>query len=96
MYISINHRTEKFLAGNYKSFTIGVCFTAQVQGITEVLALGFYDKLLGGKTYSIHQVDETIKHELAHMIADLRYNDSCKHDERFMAVVQEIGGEPNQ
>lgn len=128
MYISINHRTEKFLEENFKVFTIeefiehvqaiaqsvgvevlpeiyfykendgtvGVCFSDRKVGNTEIIALAFYDKLLDGKSYTIHQVNETIRHELAHLIADLRYNDNCGHDERFMNVVREIGGEPSE
>jgi len=57
----------------------------------------FYDKkLLNGKDYTISDVEEVIKHELAHYIADSRYKVNCHHDIRWKKVAKEIGCSPSE
>jgi hypothetical protein len=128
MYISLNHKTERFMEENYRAFdeqefieyvsslakkigitdlpeihfyeetdgAVGACVSSHFLGKTKVYALAYYKKVLDGKSFSLYQIDEIIKHELAHMIANIRYNEDCGHDERFMKVVREIGGEPSE
>jgi predicted SprT family Zn-dependent metalloprotease len=75
---------------------LGVCVSEKIRGKVQIVALAFHEDLRNGENFSIHQINEAIKHELAHMIANLRHNELCGHDERFMTVVREIGGEPSQ
>lgn len=35
--------------------------------------------------------EQTVLHEIAHAIANKKYNDDCGHDERFKEVCEEIG-----
>lgn len=53
--------------------------------------LFFSEDILKGKIFTVFDVEEIIKHELAHYIANTRYNTSCGHDKLWQKVAKEIG-----
>jgi len=51
--------------------------------------LGFNRDVLNGG-YTEEEINQIIRHELAHAIANERYNDECSHDDRWKEVCNEI------
>lgn len=53
--------------------------------------LSFNKNLLDGQTYVLSQVQDTIIHELAHMVAYRKYKVDCDHDERWKEIAINFG-----
>lgn len=51
----------------------------------------FNSKLLDGKTYTINQINEAVKHELAHFVVYKKYKTDCGHDSRWQSIAKEFG-----
>lgn len=51
----------------------------------------FRQELLDGKSHCIEEIKDIILHELAHALADKKYQTNCEHDDRWIAVCKEIG-----
>lgn len=73
----------------------GQCLISTIGDSHIPSALLFDIKVLSGDEYSIHQIDEIIRHELAHVIATRRFNIDCGHDSRWQEVARELGCPPS-
>lgn len=73
----------------------GFCAINNLDGEYVIDEFGFKKSILYGQEFSIYQVEEIIRHEIAHAIATLRYNDDCDHDLRWIGVAEELGCEPS-
>lgn len=65
------------------------CFTRVVNGKHVPVKLDFGKIILNVQDYEIFK--QIVLHELAHAIANRRYQDNCNHDSRFKRVCKEIG-----
>jgi predicted SprT family Zn-dependent metalloprotease len=68
---------------------IARCFTKVVRGKHIPTKLEFGKAILEVDDYEIFR--QVTLHEIAHAIANKRYQDNCKHDNRFIKVCHEIG-----
>lgn len=63
--------------------------------ITKCTPIGFrFSKLI--LSCDQETLFEIVKHEYAHYMATVRFNDNCYHDKRFKAMCAEIGADANE
>lgn len=53
--------------------------------------LCFNTELLNGQDYTLSQIDETIRHEIAHVVAFRKYKTDCGHDFRWIKIAKSFG-----
>lgn len=54
--------------------------------------ISFHMELLDGKSNTIIEIEDTIRHELAHLVANVRYQKDIDHeDKRFKEIAKELG-----
>ena len=78
--VKVNGRLKKALAR---------CFTRVIRGKHIPTKLEFGKAILEVDDYEIFK--QITLHEVAHAIANKRYQDNCNHDSRFKKVCHEIG-----
>lgn len=78
--VKVNGRLKRALAR---------CFTQVKNGKHIPTKLEFGNLILNVSDYEIFK--QIVLHEIAHAIANKRYQDNCEHDNRFIKVCQEIG-----
>ena len=78
--IKVNGRLKRAIAR---------CFTKVVRGKHIPTKLEFGRPILEVDDYEIFK--QVTLHEIAHAIANKRYQDNCNHDSRFVKVCHEIG-----
>lgn len=78
--VKVNGRLKRALAR---------CLTRVVNGKHIPMRLEFGNIILNVSDYEIFK--QIVLHEIAHAIANKRYQDNCNHDSRFIKVCREIG-----
>ena len=78
--VKVNGRLKRALAR---------CFTQVKNGKHIPTKLEFGNLILNVSDHEIFK--QIVLHEIAHAIANKRYQDNCEHDNRFIKVCQEIG-----
>lgn len=79
-----------------KERPIGYCEGLVAGSSYIAMTLGFNMALLDGDSYSKEQINETIKHELSHLIANRKFNEDCGHDDRWKKVAELCGCNPDE
>lgn len=57
----------------------------------DLVGIEFRDTMIDGETFTMSQIDETIKHELCHVIANTRNKKECGHNDLWKSVCEEYG-----
>lgn len=71
--------------GRTIGFTVGNNYEWNLFGIE------FRDTLLDGETFTLSQINEVIKHEFCHVIANTRNKKECGHNDLWKSVCEEYG-----
>jgi predicted SprT family Zn-dependent metalloprotease len=79
-----------------KESPIGYCSGKVIEGTYFATGLGFNIALLDGSSFTKVQINDVIRHELAHLLTNRKYGENCEHDDRWRKVAENCGCNPDE